>query len=135
MSNRLVFEILTPQGAIFQVEAKHVKLPGSAGYFGVLPNHIPFMTTLDIGVIELDSVDGKHEKIAISSGFVDVGTDKVVVFVEMAERAEQIDLPKAEQAKKLAEEKLKTVESDIEKERLLTSIAKSKARIKAKSGS
>lgn len=132
MVDSILFEILTPRGVVYKSLVKHVKLPGIVGQFGVLPNHIPFMTTLDIGVVELDLVDGKQEKIAVSGGFVEVLAEKVVIFAETAETSDTIDLQRANNALQRAEEKLKVTTDEIERERLVRSVAKAKARIKAK---
>ncbi|MCX7835466.1 MAG: F0F1 ATP synthase subunit epsilon [bacterium] len=132
MANNILFEILTPRGVVYKANVKHVKLPGIAGQFGVLPQHIPFMTTLDIGVIELDTIEGKQEKIAVSGGFVEVLPEKIVLFAETAETSEMIDLQRAQNALQRAEEKLKSATDEIEIERLKMAIARAKARIKAK---
>ncbi len=130
----LNLEIVTPRGVVFQATARHVKLPGSAGEFGLLTGHIPFMTTLQTGVIELDVETGKPERVAISAGFVEVLPNKVVILAETAETAESIDLTRAEAARKRAEEGLRTSENPIERERFHSAVMRARARIKAGSG-
>lgn len=130
----LQLEIITPRGVVFQASARHVKLPGSAGEFGVLTGHVPVMTTLVTGVIEMEPEAGKPERLAISAGFVEVLPNKVVILAETAETAESIDLNRAEAARKRAEEGLRTSEDLIERERFRSALQRARARIKAGSG-
>ena len=131
----LRFEILTPRGVVFQCDVRHVRIPGVAGEIGVRVGHLPFMTALRPGVIELASSDGKKERIALSGGYVEVMPDKIVVLAETAETAEQIDLERAKAARKRAQEKLRGLADRAEIERQRAAIERAKARIRAKSGS
>ena len=130
----ITFEILTPRGVVLQSEARHVRIPGVAGEFGVLPGHTPFMTTIRPGVIELDLVSGGEERIATSGGFVEVLPDKVVVLAETAETSATIDLARAEAARKRAEEKLRIAGDPEELELFRAALDRAKARIRAKTG-
>ncbi len=101
-----VLEVVTPQRLLVSEEAAELVAPGSEGYFGVLPGHTPFMTTLKIG--ELTYWKGREERhLAVSWGYAEVGPEKVVVLAEMAERAEEIDVERAEAARRRAEERLR----------------------------
>lgn len=128
----LQFEIVTPRGVVFHATTTHVRLPGSGGEFGVLTGHLPFFTTLKPGVIELEQSDRKVERIAVSGGFVEVLPDKVEVLAETAETAENIDLTRAEAARKRAEEGLAAAADEVERERYHLALARARARIKAK---
>lgn len=131
----ITFEILTPRGVVFQSEAKSVRLPGVAGEFGVLPGHVPFITALQAGVIELDTTESKHEKIAVSAGFVEVLPEKVIVLAETAETAANIDVTRADAARKRAEDGLRNATDRGEAESYQAALARAKARIKAKTNS
>jgi len=101
----LQLEIVTPQRLIVSDEVTELMAPGSEGYFGVLPGHIPFITTLKIG--ELTYWKGKDERhLAVTWGYAEVRGDKVIVLAEMAERAEEIDTERAERARHRAEARL-----------------------------
>jgi F-type H+-transporting ATPase subunit epsilon len=101
----LQLEIVTPQRLILSDEVTELMAPGSEGYFGVLPGHIPFITTLKIG--ELTYWKGKDERhLAVIWGYAEVRGDKVIVLAETAERAEEIDTERAEQARQRAERRL-----------------------------
>lgn len=104
-------EIVTPYGLVESSEAEELTMPGSKGELTILPGHHPLLTSLDIG--EVRYRHGKTvEHLAISWGFAEVTFDKVTVLVETAEKAIDIDLTRAEQAKRRAEEKLKTLTED-----------------------
>jgi F-type H+-transporting ATPase subunit epsilon len=98
-------EIVTPQRLIVSDEVTELMAPGSEGYFGVLPGHIPFITTLKIG--ELTFWKGKDERhLAVTWGYAEVRGEKVIVLAETAERAEEVDTERAERARQRAERRL-----------------------------
>jgi len=98
-------EVVTPQGLIVSDEVTELMAPGSEGYFGVLPGHAPFITTLDIG--ELTYRKGKDERhLAITWGYAEVRGDKVIILAETAERAEEIDTERARRARERAEARM-----------------------------
>ncbi len=99
-------EVVTPQRLIVSDEVTELMAPGSEGYFGVLPGHIPFITTLKIG--ELTYWKGKNERhLAVTWGYAEVRGDKVIVLAEMAERAEEVDMERAQRARDRAEAHLR----------------------------
>ena len=101
-------EIVTPSRMLYSGEAEMVTMPGVEGEMGVLGGHAPLLTTLNIGEIALHRADGETEYIAVSGGVVEVRPDKVVVLARSAERADEIDLSRAEAAMERAEEALRT---------------------------
>jgi len=99
-------EVVTPQRLIVSDEVTELVAPGSEGYFGVLPGHIPFITTLKIG--ELTYWKGKDERhLAVTWGYAEVRGDKVIILAEMAERAEEVDMERAQRARDRAETRLR----------------------------
>jgi F-type H+-transporting ATPase subunit epsilon len=104
MSN-LKLDIVTAERVVYSEEVDIVVAPGMEGQLGVLPHHAPLMTILQAG--ELVVRRGNQEDImAISGGFLEVRPDRVIVLADSAERAEEIDMARAEAAKKRAEERL-----------------------------
>ncbi len=98
-------DVVTPERLIVSDEVSELVAPGAEGYFGVLPGHVPFITTLKIG--ELTYWKGREERhLAVSWGYVEVQGDKVIVLAETAERAEEIDQARAERAKERAERRI-----------------------------
>ncbi len=106
-SQTFMLEVVTPQRLIISEEVEELVAPGQEGSFGVWPGHTPFMTTLKIG--ELSYKKGQQERfLTVSCGYAEVRPDKAIILVETAERPEEIDLARAEQAKVRAEERLRS---------------------------
>jgi F-type H+-transporting ATPase subunit epsilon len=103
----LQLEIVTPEKLAFADEVDSVVLPGSEGELGVLPHHAPLISTLGAGELRLRK-GGEEESFAIVGGFVQVLPDKVVVMAETADIASEIDLEKAQEARRRAEEALES---------------------------
>ncbi len=105
MADRLSLEIATPTHLAVAESVDEVMVPGIEGYFGVLPGHAPFLTTLGIG--ELTYREGRDEKhLAVSGGFAEVRNDKVIVLADTAETPGEIDRARAERARARAEGRL-----------------------------
>jgi F-type H+-transporting ATPase subunit epsilon len=99
-------DIVTAERIVYSADADVVIAPGVEGQLGILPNHAPLMTILQAG--ELVVRKGAQEEImAISGGFLEVRPDRVIVLADQAERAEEIDIARAAEARKRAEERLK----------------------------
>jgi len=107
--DKLRLVIVTPYGQVLSEEVDEVTAPGSEGEFGVLPGHMPFFTTLKIGILTYKK-DGAENYVFINSGYAEVTADKVIIVADSAERAEDIDLERALKAKQRAEERLKKME-------------------------
>ena len=106
---RLLLEIVTPQGLVFSEEVDEVTASGSEGEFGVLPGHVPFVTTLKIGMLTCKK--GSEIKFFfVNWGYAEVGAEKVMILADSAERSEEIDIERAKAAMKRAEERLKKAE-------------------------
>lgn len=111
MADTFKIEIVTPYGLIVSDEAEELTAPGIVGQLTILPGHHPLLTSLKIGELSY-KIKGKTEHLAVSWGFAEVTFDKVTVLVETAEKAIDIDLTRAEAAKKRAEERLKALTED-----------------------
>jgi F-type H+-transporting ATPase subunit epsilon len=98
-------EIVTPERLAYSDEVDSVVLPGSQGELGVLPHHAPLVSTLGVGELRIRK-GGQEESFAIVGGFLQVRPDKVVVMAETADLASEIDLGKAEEARREAERAL-----------------------------
>ena len=102
---KLTLEIVTPDRALLREEVDEVVVPGSQGEFGVLPGHTPLLSTLKIGELWYRQGQEKHY-LAIAFGFVEVLPDRVTVLAQVGERAQEIDVQRAERAKQRAEQRL-----------------------------
>ena len=100
-------EIVTPEKLAYKDEVDSVQLPGSEGELGVLPHHAPLVSTLGAGELRLRK-GGSEESFAIVGGFLQVLPDRVVVMAETADMASEIDLEKAEEARRQAEQALES---------------------------
>jgi len=105
VAERLTLEITTPMRMVVTELVDEVVAPGSEGYFGVLPGHAPFLTTLGVGVVTYRIGRDEHH-LAVSGGFAEVRNDKVIILADSAERPEEIDRARAEQARERAERRL-----------------------------
>ncbi len=103
----LKLEIVTPERLAYSDEVDAVIVPGSDGELGVLPHHAPLVSTLGMGELRVRK-GGLEESFAIVGGFLQVRPDKVVVMAETADLAAEIDLEKAEEARREAERALET---------------------------
>ena len=123
------FEIVTAERVVSSEEVDVVVAPGMAGEMAVLPHHAPLLTTLRPGEIRVVK-DGEDSYIAVSGGFMEVLGNKVTILADTAERAEEIDLQRTEEALQRAQEELASAASDMDLERALASIRRSQARMK-----
>jgi F-type H+-transporting ATPase subunit epsilon len=128
--NAIELEIVTPGGVVVRESVDEVEAPGVEGHFGVLPGHRPFMSQLRAG--ELRYRTGKENHfVAVHWGFAEVLPNKVTVLVETAERAEDIDLKRAETAKRRAEERLKQFGTAYDMESARADFERAQARLDA----
>jgi F-type H+-transporting ATPase subunit epsilon len=128
LPTKLTLEIVTPERSLASEQVDEVQLPGSEGYFGVLPGHTPFLATLQVGELWYRIGDAKHY-VAIAFGFAEVLPDRVTVLAQIAERPEDIDVPRAEAAKKRAEERIARPLADMDFERARIAMMKSLIRL------
>jgi F-type H+-transporting ATPase subunit epsilon len=105
--------IVTPERQLLREKVVEVTLPGAGGCLGILPGHAPLITELGIGELTYRTKSvGEPGHLAIISGFAEVLGDRVTVLAETAERPEEIDVGRAEEAKKRAEQRLAAASSD-----------------------
>ena len=101
----ILLEIVTPERQVFSEEVDSVVCPGVEGELGVLPHHAPLLTTLGVGELRIRR-GSDEEFFAIAGGFLQVRPDKVVVMAETADMAAEIDIEKALEARREAEQAL-----------------------------
>ena len=104
--SKIKLDIVTAERVVYSGDVDEVVAPGVSGQLGILPHHAPLMTILQAGALTARN-SGKDEVMAISGGFLEVRPDRVIVLADAAERAEEIDIARAETAKKRAEERLR----------------------------
>ena len=105
MTNQLSLEVVTPHRTVLIEDVDSVTLPGIEGELGILPEHIPLLTTLDTGIMSY-SIGENKQVIAVHWGYAQVEGNSVRVLAELAETAEEIDLQRAKEAEKKAKNML-----------------------------
>ncbi len=124
----LTLEIVTPDQSLVTEHVDELVAPAAEGFLGVLPGHTPLLATLSIG--ELWYRKGSQRfHLAIAGGFLEVLPDKVTVLAQIAERAQDIDVARAERAKKRAEERLSKPAGEIDIERAQASLMRATVRL------
>jgi len=108
---QLALEIVTPEGLLLREDVDEVVCPGQDGYFGVLPGHTPFMATLGAGELSY-RVGSQWRYLTSFWGWCEVRPDRVNVLAEIGERGEDIDVDRADRARRQAEERLKVVKDE-----------------------
>lgn len=122
-------EIVTPRRQLFAGEVEMITLPGADGQMGVLRNHAPLLTILNIGEIVLHLPDGRQDYIAVSGGVVEVWPNKVIVLAQSAERADEIDIDRAQAALQRAQESIRN-RSTQERRPVELALERSRVRLK-----
>jgi F-type H+-transporting ATPase subunit epsilon len=106
VSESIDLEIVTPERKILSVKASEVVVPGIDGYFGVLPGHAPLLTRLGVGEISYKDATGTHY-LAAADGTVEVLPHRVTILASLCEPSREIDVERAREAKRRAEETMK----------------------------
>ncbi len=126
MSDKLIhLEVVTPRKIDFSDDVKSFTAPGTEGSFQILPNHAPFITTLQIGKVKFLTKDNVEKVYATSGGVVEVHQNKISMLAETIEAKENIDIERAKSAKSRAEKKLESatgIEIDLAKAALLRAL-------------
>jgi len=128
LPTKLQLEVVTPDRSLVREEVDEVQVPGAEGYFGVLPGHAPLLATLKVGELWYRVGQEKHY-LAIAGGFAEVLPERVTILAQVAERAEDVDIARAEAARKRAEERLAQPPQDFNLERARLALMKSLVRI------
>ncbi|AEH49614.1 F0F1 ATP synthase subunit epsilon [Parageobacillus thermoglucosidasius] len=113
MMKTIKVSVVTPDGPVYEADVEMVSTKAKSGELGVLAGHIPLVAPLEISAVRLKQ-GGKTEYIAVSGGFMEVRPDKVTILAQAAERAEDIDVARAQAAKERAERRLQSKQDDID---------------------
>ncbi|MDP6127885.1 MAG: F0F1 ATP synthase subunit epsilon [Dehalococcoidales bacterium] len=125
----IVLDIVTAEQVVYSQEVDIVVVPGIGGELGILPNHTPLMTTLEAGELRVRRA-GEEFSLAVSGGFLEVRPDRVIILADAAERDEDIDLARAEEAKRRAQKNLSHPTPEINVARAEAALGRSIARLK-----
>ncbi|AMY13024.1 F-ATPase epsilon subunit [Luteitalea pratensis] len=132
MASQLTLSIVTPERELVRVQADEVELPGTEGYFGVLPGHTPLLAALTVGRLTYRVGQERHV-LAIATGLAEVLPDQVTVLSQIAELPEDIDVGRAEEARKRAQARLGSKGDDLDYERARNALDKAILRLQVAS--
>ncbi|MEE9198568.1 MAG: F0F1 ATP synthase subunit epsilon [Dehalococcoidia bacterium] len=125
----LKLEIVTAERVVYSDEVDMVIAPGIMGELGILPRHAPLLTALQSGELRIRK-GGEEISMSVTGGFLEVFQDKLTILADAAERAEEIDIERAQEAMKRAEEKLRTRTADMDLAKALVALRRSRIRLK-----
>ena len=128
MADVFQLEIVTPEKQVVSDTAEEVQIPAKKGYLGILPGHAPLITELSVGEITYRR-NGHASYLSVAWGFAEVLPAKVTILAEAAERPEDIDVDRAREAKKRAEERLKGQDPSTDYERALRALKRADVRL------
>jgi F-type H+-transporting ATPase subunit epsilon len=132
LPTKLQLQIVSADRSLVNETVDEVEIPAADGYFGVLPGHTPLLAVLGAGELWYRQGQEKHY-VAIAFGFAEVQAERVTILAQIAERAEEIDLARAEAAKKRAEERLAAAHVDMDFERARIALLKALIRLQVAS--
>jgi F-type H+-transporting ATPase subunit epsilon len=128
MSKTFKLQVVAPDRPSISEEVTAIILPGGAGEFGVMAGHMPIISTLKAGTLEVTKA-GVKEFYFIAGGFVEVNPTSVIVLAEEYEKADEIDVPRAELSKKHAQEKLAEKKEGVDLTKEKHALARNEARL------
>lgn len=128
MADTFQLEIVTPEKMVVRDVAEEMQIPGKNGYLGVLPGHAPLITELAVGEITYRNANITHH-LAVAWGFAEVLPDKVTILAETAERAEEVDVNRAQAAKERAETNLSKASTEEEFDKVSGDLKRAETRI------
>ncbi|MDQ0244863.1 F-type H+-transporting ATPase subunit epsilon [Bacillus fengqiuensis] len=120
--------VVTPDGPVYEADVEMVSTRARSGELGILPGHIPLVAPLQIGAVRLKK-GSSTELVAVSGGFLEVRPDKVTILAQAAEKAEEIDVERAKEAKQRAEQRLQGKQDDVDFKRAELSLKRAINRI------
>ena len=129
MAETFQIEIVTPEKLVVKDEAEEAQIPGKNGYLGILPGHAPLISELGVGEITYRK-GGTTTHLSVAWGFAEVLSDKLTILAEVAERAEEIDITRANKARDRAEEQLKSSNPETDFESAKSALARAETRLK-----
>jgi len=129
-------EIVTPKKVLYASEVQSFRVPGYVGSFQILYNHAPLLSLITVGELKIVDADGNDIRFATSGGFVDVKDNTVMLLAETAERADEIDVPRAQVAYDKSKRRLveKRFETDVERTRLALERARNRLKVASRAG-
>ncbi len=130
MAGKLKLDVAVPERQMLSEEVDEVQVPGADGYLGILPDHAPLMTQLGSGVLSYKAA-GQTRHMALTGGVMEVLPDHVRILADTAEWANEVDIKRAEEARRRANDMLQSHKMEIDAERATRAIRRAEARLEA----
>jgi len=128
MPDTFQLEIVTPEKMVIRDVAEEMQIPGKNGYLGILPGHAPLITELAVGEITYRTANITHH-LSVAWGFAEVLPDKVTILAETAERADEVDVNRAQAAKQRAEADLSKSQTEEDFKRIGADLKRAETRL------
>ncbi len=128
MADTFQLEVVTPERLIVNTTTDEAQVPGKSGYLGILPGHAPLITELAIGEISYRQ-NGVLTYLSVAWGFAEVLPERVTILAETAERAEDIDIKRAQEARDRAEQRLKKIDASTDVDRANAALERANSRL------
>ena len=128
MAEAFQLEIVTPEKKVVETTAEEVQIPGKNGYLGILPGHAPLITEMAVGEISYQNGSASHH-LSVAWGFAEVLPGKVTILAETCERCDEIDVKRAQEAKRRAEERLNSGSTDVDYARADNALQRAQTRL------
>lgn len=125
------FEVITPDATVYDGDVAALSLPAGGGSIGILADHAPMVCTIETGAVRISEAGGGERYLMVGDGFIEVADNRVKLLAEVGERAEDIDLERAEAAERRALERLRDrVRADTDFERARAALTRAMTRVK-----
>jgi F-type H+-transporting ATPase subunit epsilon len=128
MPDTFQLEIVTPEKMVVRDVAEQMQIPGKDGYLGILPGHAPLITELAVGEVTYQNGSATH-RLSVAWGFAEVLPDKVTILAETCERCEEIDIKRAQEAKRRAQDRLNSGSTDVDYPRADNALQRAETRL------
>ncbi len=129
-SQPFILDVVTLKRVVFSEPVESVIAPGTVGYFGILPGHTPFVSSLQVGITKITKVGGEKLNLFTSTGFLMTDGKRVILLADAAERPEEIDATRAQRAKERAEKRLAERAPDTDLNRAKVALLRAIPRLK-----
>lgn len=129
-SQPFILDVVTLKRVVFSEPVESVIAPGTVGYFGILPGHTPFVSSLQVGITKITKVGGEKLNLFTSTGFLMTDGKRVILLADAAERPEEIDATRAQRAKERAEKRLAERAPDTDINRAKVALLRAITRLK-----
>ncbi|WP_029897301.1 F0F1 ATP synthase subunit epsilon [Desulfohalovibrio reitneri] len=132
MAEQIQLEIVTPDRKVMSQPVDYVGAPGIEGEFGIMANHVPFLSALGIGNLYFKE-QGRYHYVFVAGGFAEVSSNKVTILAEIAELAAEIDVERAKRSRERAEERLRIQKEEVDFARARAQLQRAMARMRCRS--